>query len=550
MKSFVLPVLLSVLLALASARSIDFCPAHRTTSVTLEDGSTESVIEPCPDHDSLPKWGQPLPSRNTVAFEANSKDQNTVAFEANHDPLDVLPKFVGQIRVGQKLQWKGRCFRQNTATVQVDDNGFTLSIDVADPSSLLCAEFTLFPTSTRFLFHMFITRGHNEIRANGWQSQEEKEAVMKNGLPIFIFPEQILRTLMDSYEIYKLFVAVGNKTADELVKFHKTYFGYDFKPRKMGILDVPESAIHNGDVFALHVMTSHETIDWMLTGSHSGHVAVAFRIDGQAYVFETTDATFIEPGPMYGFHMTPFKKWVQIYAGQGYEIDWLPLRRDISARLDVNKAYKWFLDNRMDFTTPSFGFTALDTPNDNFPPPLTADTFFMLLQVGDQFKHEFVHYMILEGLNKRFEKYYAMSNECPDMACAFELAVRLNTTLADVMALPEVDGWLYKGKPSIVCANVVMSMLRESGVFGNMFLTTGEFDPKDVYQLGIYESEWLDRPQACWGSTGLPKEVPYCQLAGRWAMELPEYNSVKPYPHMNEHCGAQPPTYHRFPDGC
>lgn len=44
-------------------------------------------------------------------------------------------------------------------------------------------------------------------------------------------------------------------------------------------------------------------------------------------------------------------------------------------------------------------------------------------------------------------------------------------------------------------------------------------------QLAFYEREWLDRPAACWGSTGLPTEVPYCQLAGKWAMELPEYNT-------------------------
>jgi len=112
---------------------------------------------------------------------------------------------------------------------------------------------------------------------------------------------------MDAYQIYKVFVKINNGTADELVKFHKEFFNYDFKPRKLGLLDVPDSAIQNGDVFALHIMSPHETYDWMLTGSHSGHVAIAFRIDGAPYVFETTDAHFIEPGPPYGFHMTPFK---------------------------------------------------------------------------------------------------------------------------------------------------------------------------------------------------------------------------------------------------
>jgi len=37
----------------------------------------------------------------------------------------------------------------------------------------------------------------------------------------------------------------------------------------------------------------------------------------------------------------------------------------------------------MPFDTPSFGFTALDTPNDNLPPPLTADSFFLIMQIAD-----------------------------------------------------------------------------------------------------------------------------------------------------------------------
>jgi len=34
-----------------------------------------------------------------------------------------------------------------------------------------------------------------------------------------------------------------------------------------------------------------------------------------------------------------------------------------------------------------------------------------------------------------------------------------------------------------VCANVVTSMLKAAGAFGNLDITTGEFDPKDVYQV-------------------------------------------------------------------
>lgn len=468
----------------------------------------------------------------------------------NGDPFAVLPEYIGAFSLGKATPWKGKCFQKCSGTiVKLDNTGFTIGVDLAEPKSLFCSEIAMFTTPERFTFHYFLTKGHHEIRINGWNNPDEKASVLAAGAATFIFLEDIIPSLMDAYTIYKTFVRISNATETELVKFTKDVIGYEFKARKLGLLNVPESAVKSGDAFALHITTPHETEDWLLTGSHSGHVAVAMRVNGKAYVLETTDAKFL-PGPIYGFHMTPFEEWKAIYARQGYEIAWLPIRKELAAIMDknVDRVMKWFKDHTMEFITPSFGFTALDTARDNFPPPLTPETFFTLATIMDHYQHDFIHYQILQGINMRFVKYYHVP-ECPDMRCALERAVQLNVTIGEVMALPEIDGWLYAKGPSIVCAGLVAHVWREGGVL-TMDFNAGEQDPKDIYQMGLFDPEWLDRPQACWGSTGLSKEVPYCQLAGHWAIELPEYNSVKPYPHINDHCGAQPPLYHRFPDNC
>ncbi|GMP52529.1 hypothetical protein CsSME_00018301 [Camellia sinensis var. sinensis] len=44
-------------------------------------------------------------------------------------------------------------------------------------------------------------------------------------------------------------------------------------------------------------------------------------------------------------------------------------------------------------------------------------------------------------------------------------------------------------------------------------------------------------------------KLPFCQIRGKYRMELPGYNTMDPYPHMNERCPSLPPKYSR-PKGC
>ena len=64
---------------------------------------------------------------------------------------------------------------------------------------------------------------------------------------------------------------------------------------------------------------------------------------------------------------------------------------------------------------------------------------------------------------------------------------------------------------------------------------------KDAYMLKFFESNSSRLPK--WCKEGDNVELPFCQIRGKYRMELPEYNTLQPYPHMNEKCPSLPPDY-------
>jgi len=65
---------------------------------------------------------------------------------------------------------------------------------------------------------------------------------------------------------------------------------------------------------------------------------------------------------------------------------------------------------------------------------------------------------------------------------------------------------------------------------------------RDAYMLKIFEDNVTRLPSWCNTEHG---RVPFCQILGEYRMELPEYNTIEPYAHMNEYCPSLPPHYER-----
>ena len=71
---------------------------------------------------------------------------------------------------------------------------------------------------------------------------------------------------------------------------------------------------------------------------------------------------------------------------------------------------------------------------------------------------------------------------------------------------------------------------------------------RDAYNLKIFEDDPNKMPSWCEVSKEDPSAT-FCQILGKWRLDLPGFNTQDPYPHMNEKCPSMPPDYNR-PSDC
>lgn len=62
--------------------------------------------------------------------------------------------------------------------------------------------------------------------------------------------------------------------------------------------------------------------------------------------------------------------------------------------------------------------------------------------------------------------------------------------------MPELDSYLYDGKPSMICSNMVARMWKAGGLFSGLEINTNEFTPFNVYEINFFDREWIP-PKHC-----------------------------------------------------
>jgi len=122
-------------------------------------------------------------------------------------------------------------------------------------------------------------------------------------------------------------------------------------------------------------------------------------------------------------------------------------------------------------------------------------------------------------------------------------------TFDKLLTVPEKDNWVYKDGQSASCVAFVLMMYKEAGLFDpiSSSIEVTEFTIKDAYTLNFFENNSTRLPKWCNKDDSV--KLPFCQIKGRYRMELPGYNTMKPYAHMNERCPSLPPDYKRT-KGC
>uniref|UniRef100_A0ABL6V978 Uncharacterized protein n=1 Tax=Cannabis sativa TaxID=3483 RepID=A0ABL6V978_CANSA len=325
-------------------------------------------------------------------------------------------------------------------------------------------------------------------------------------------PSGMLGTLLSLVDVLPLFSNTGwGQNAN--IDFLKKHMGAKFEKRPKpwrGTIDPKD--VHSGDFLAVSKIRGRwggfETLEKWVTGAFAGHTAVCLKDNkGNLWVGESGHEN--EKGEEI-IVVIPWDEWwnLALEDNSNPQIALLPLHPELRAKFNSTAAWEYARSmSGKPYGYHNMIFSWIDTMSDNYPPPLDAHLDLDL-------------YEILAETEKR--------------GLAFD----------QLLAIPEQDEWVYSDGKSTTCVAFILAMYKEAGIFGPIAnsIQVTEFTIRDAYMLKIFEDNHTRLPSWCNTENG---RLPFCQILGEYWIELPEYNTVEPYAHMNENCPSLPPSYDR-----
>ncbi|KAK4771151.1 hypothetical protein SAY87_031683 [Trapa incisa] len=473
--------------------------------------------------------------------------------------VDLLPSFVGAASepsdYDTNLSWKGACFYNNTAWIEFHNKtgsrfgGGTVHIEVNKAHSWTCMDLYVFATPYRVTWdYYFLSREHT-LEIKEWEGKAEFEYVKNRGVSIFLMEAGMLGTLQALWDVFPLFTNTGWGESSN-IGFLKKHMGASFQQRPQPwVANVSADDIQSGDFLAISKIRGRwggfETLEKWVSGAYAGHTAVCLRdSEGKLWVGESGHEN--EQGEDI-IAILPWDEWWEFELktdDSNPHIALLPLHPDMRAKF--NETAAWEYAKSMDgkpYGYHNMIFSWIDTIDGNYPPPLDAHLVASFMTVWNHIQPAYAANLWNEALNKRLG---TEGLELPDILVEVE---KLGSSFDELLTIPEQDDWLYADGKSTSCIAFVLEMYKEAGLFdpvGDSIQVT-EFTIKDAYSLRFFEKNTERLPEWC-NDEGDDVKLPFCQIRGKYRMELPGYNTVDPYPRMNERCPSIPPKYSRPKD--
>ncbi|XP_071698481.1 uncharacterized protein [Rutidosis leptorrhynchoides] len=470
---------------------------------------------------------------------------------------DLLPSFVGAVSIANnsELQWKGSCFYENTAWLELHNKsgsefgGGTLHVKVSNAHSWTCMDIYVFATPYRVTWdYYFVSRSHT-LEFDEWSGKDEYEYVKRKGIAIFLMEAGMIGTLEALWEVFPLFTNTGWGENSNLA-FLRKHMGANFVERTGPLVtNITEDDIHSGDFLAISKIRGRwggfETLEKWVSGAYAGHSAVCLRDpEGKLWVGESGHED--EEGQDV-IVLLPWDEWWNFELTKddaNPHIALLPLHPDLRSKFNETAAWEYAQSMiGLPYGFHNLIFAWIDTVNNNYPPPLDANLVASVMTVWNHLQPAYAANMWNEALNKRLG---TEGLELPDILVEVE---KRGSSFTELLTIPEQDDWVYADGKSTSCVAFVLEMYKEAGLFGDLSdqIQVTEFTIKDAYTLNFFENNARRLPK--WCNEGDTVDLPFCQIKGKYRMELPGYNTVEPYPHMTESCPSLPPDYSR-PDYC
>lgn len=475
-----------------------------------------------------------------------------------HSAVDLLPTFVGAVSdfsSNQTLEWKGACFYNNTAWMEFHNKtgsefgGGTLHIKVGEAHSWTCMDIYVFATPYRVTWdYYFLSREHT-FDFKEWTGKAEFEYVKNKGVSIFLMHAGMLGTLQALWDVFPLFTNTGWGENSNL-GFLEKHMGASFVQRPQPwVTNISVDDIHSGDFLAISKIRGRwggfETLEKWVSGSYAGHTAVCLKdSEGKLWVGESGHEN--EKGEDI-IAILPWEEWWDFELNKddsNPQIALLPLHPEIRAKF--NETAAWEYARSMDgkpYGYHNMIFSWIDTIDKNYPPPLDAHLVASVMTVWNQIQPAYAANMWNEALNKRLG---SQNLSLPEVLVEIE---KRGSSFDELLTIPEQDDWLYNDGKSTSCVAFILEMYKEAGLFDPIAssIQVTEFTIKDAYMLNFFENNSSRLPKWCNDEDNV--KLPFCQIRGKYRMELPGYNSMEPYAHMNERCPSLPPKYFR-PKNC
>ncbi|PIA27482.1 hypothetical protein AQUCO_07700034v1 [Aquilegia coerulea] len=469
-----------------------------------------------------------------------------------NSPINLLPTFVGSASfVNTSLGWKGACFYNTSAWMEFHNNsgtqfgGGTLHIKTANAHSWTCMDLYIFATPYRVTWdYYFLGRDHT-LLFKEWEGKAEYEYVKNKGVSIFLMESGMLGTLQALWDVFPLFSNTGWGESSNLA-FLKKHMMAEFEERPMPwVTNISVDDVHSGDFLAISKIRGRwggfETLEKWVTGAYAGHTAVLLKDpEGKLWVGESGNEN--EEGQDV-IAILPWDEWWEFELTKddsNPHIALLPLHPSLRAKFNESAAWEYAKSmSGKPYGYHNLIFSWIDTVDGNYPPPLDAHLVASVMTVWNHIQPEYAANMWNEALNKRLG---TKGLDLPDILVETE---KRGLPFDKLLAIPEQDDWLYSDGKSTSCVVFILEMYKQAGLFDPITssIQATEFTIKDTYTLNFFENDPSHLPK--WCNAGDSVKLPFCQIKGKYRMELPGYNTMKPYPHMNERCPSLPPDYNR-----
>ncbi|XP_038896370.1 uncharacterized protein LOC120084633 [Benincasa hispida] len=466
---------------------------------------------------------------------------------------DLLPSFVGGVSSSERtVQWQGACFYKNTAWLEFHNNsgsqygGGTLHIQASNAHSPTCMDVYIFATPYRWTWDYYFLSKEHTLDFPQWQGKEEYEYVKKAGVSVFLMQAGVWRSIEALYKMVPLFI--NSEWGEESnIKFLENEMGTTFKERPHPwATNLNPDDIHSGDFLALSKIRglsgAFETLEKWVTGSYAGHSALCLRDSkGVLWVAESGRSN----GGMGGENIAllPWDKWWDYELNKDESsphIALLPLHPDLRATFNETAAWEYVKSMvGKPYGYHNLIFSWIDTTQGNFPSPLDAHMVGSAMTIWNQMQPSFAGKLWNEALNKR------LGTKGLGLAEILVEVEKRGSSFGELLAIPEEDEWTYSDGKSATCVAFVVQIYKAAGLFGPLTssIQATEFTVKDAYTLKFYESNLSRLPKWC-NAGDNENKLPYCQILGKYRMELPDYNTISPYQHMNEKCPSLPNYSH------